>query len=406
MCSRLLSYFRGGWNDACVFGAGNMVSAFRFRTHARIVVSTLRLNEVVAAPPDAPDSVHMACGATFYDALDALRPYGRTLKLLPNYSHITLGAALAVPLHGSSGEGPTVGGITTRVRLLDLRDERIKEVIGAEAVKPWLHLTPGSVVYLGATLVAPPATRFVRKRLTDAVPNGAEMRQVFDSLAALASRAQWEARCNLPFTSGLRFVYYMFEEVQSVPMTAASAAAPVAAAASAHGPAKSDHEADSTKLQPAKWAAATHDVARSPVGKMWDSHALIAFGRLCISLHLFTSCELFIAREVFVETMLDLHARCFTGGVASPLWGIFSQPWKVLIRSGGVGTIPNLASAAGGVLCVDFAFIPTPAMITAIGNVLKTHAKGGSMVSAHWGKYVHPSWKPHLGRAGAEPPPL
>ena len=83
VCSRLLSYFRGGWNDACVFGAGNIVSAFRFRTHARIVVSTLRLNEVVAAPPDAPEPPSQDASA----ALEPLKPRTLFVTWVAPFSH-------------------------------------------------------------------------------------------------------------------------------------------------------------------------------------------------------------------------------------------------------------------------------------------------------------------------------
>ena len=88
------------------------------------------------------------------------RSQDRTLALLPNYSHVTLGAALAIPLHGMNAAAPTMAAVVERMNLIDLRNGRHVQLSGKEEVSKWLHLQPGTVLYLSADVRTEAVTHF------------------------------------------------------------------------------------------------------------------------------------------------------------------------------------------------------------------------------------------------------
>lgn len=112
----LRSFFNHRSNKAVVVGNGAIVSIFGYRTRDHIVVSTANLQQVAEVqvtwatsvltyllprerlrPSTQEDgTVRLQAGTTFKIALRELRSQNRSLALLPNYSHVTLGAALAV----------------------------------------------------------------------------------------------------------------------------------------------------------------------------------------------------------------------------------------------------------------------------------------------------------------------
>jgi FAD/FMN-containing dehydrogenase len=63
-------------------------------------------------------SVIVKSGTTFTDLLEALTPLGQTLLVHPNYKYITAGAAVMVPVHGSSLKHPLVNNCILRVTYL------------------------------------------------------------------------------------------------------------------------------------------------------------------------------------------------------------------------------------------------------------------------------------------------
>lgn len=63
-------------------------------------------------------TVIVRSGTTFADLLDSLQPTGQTLLVHPNYKYITTGAAVMVPVHGSSLEHPLVNNCIRSVTYL------------------------------------------------------------------------------------------------------------------------------------------------------------------------------------------------------------------------------------------------------------------------------------------------
>lgn len=108
----------------------------------------------------------LQAGVTFAAALKALRAQNRTLALLPNYSYVTLGAALAVPLHGMNAKCPTMAAVVERMDLIDLRTGRLKKLRSREEASRWMHLEPDTVLYLSADVRTEPITRFVLRKTT------------------------------------------------------------------------------------------------------------------------------------------------------------------------------------------------------------------------------------------------
>lgn len=63
-------------------------------------------------------SVIVRSGTVFADLLTELQPTGRTLLVHPNYKYITAGAAVMVPVHGSSLKHPLVNNCILSVTYL------------------------------------------------------------------------------------------------------------------------------------------------------------------------------------------------------------------------------------------------------------------------------------------------
>ncbi|KAL3893530.1 MAG: hypothetical protein SGPRY_014167, partial [Prymnesium sp.] len=182
----LRSFFNHRANKAVVVGNGAIVSIFGYRTRDHIVVSTANLQQVAEVqvtwassvltyllprerlrPSTQEDgTVRLQAGTTFKIALRELRSQNRSLALLPNYSHVTLGAALAVPLHGMNAAAPTMAAVVERMSLIDLRNSRHVQPNGKEEVAKWMHLQPGTVLYLSADVRTEAVTHFTLRKTT------------------------------------------------------------------------------------------------------------------------------------------------------------------------------------------------------------------------------------------------
>jgi len=273
---------------------------------------------------------------------------------LPNYSHVTLGAALAVPLHGMNAAAPTMAAVVERMSLIDLRNGRHVAVDSREEVAKWMHLQPGTVLYLSADVRTEAITHFALRKTTLSAARAGE--GVYDSLARQLSERRdkrVEVRCTSPprfIPGGVRFVAY-------------------------------EYDVDD---------AATMEVPRNFVGKLWDFKPVIAMGRAMLTLDLFNSTEFFIDVSVFVAFMQRLDEVVFQDSK--------SIAGKLLVRYCGVGNIPRHTE---DIFCLDFAFFPTTRIMGLIADVL---AEFPQRASCHWGKYRHPSWLPHLLPSGKAPP--
>ena len=349
----LRSFFNHRSNKVIVVGGGAIREIFGLRTRERIVVSTRNLTQISGVAEDG--TCRLQAGVTFAAALRSLRGQDRTLALLPNYSYVTLGAALAVPLHGMNAKCPTMAAVVERMSLIDLRTGRLRQLQTQAEVAQWMHLEPDTVLYLSADVRTEPITRFVLRKTTLSARRCGEC--AYESLSrALRARQdkRIEVRCTSPprfCLDGIRFVAYEYDEDPGSKM----------------------------------------EVPRNFVGKLWDFHGLIRLGRLMIDLRLIQSCEFFIDEEVFVPFMRRLDKLCFMDSR--------SLVGKILVRYCGVNNIPTHKQ---DVFCLDFAFLPTLRVLGLIEQVLSEFSQ---RLSCHWGKYRHPSWTPHLLQSGKVPPP-
>jgi len=348
----LRSFFNHQSNKAVVVGNGAIRTIFGFRTRDRIVVSTRNLTSISNVQEDG--TVRLQAGVTFKLALASLRSHQRTLALLPNYSHVTLGAALAVPLHGMNAAAPTMTAVVERMQLIDLRNGRLVQLSGKEEVAKWMHLQPDTVLYLSADVHTEAISHFTLKKTTLSSARAGEC--VYQALARQLSERKdkrVEVRCTMPprfLPRGIRFVAYEYEED----------------------------------------ARAKMEVPRNLVGKLWDFGPIIPAGRALLKLDLFNSTEFFVDVSVFVPFMRRLDQVCFQDK--------HSIVGKILVRYCGAGNIPRHTE---DIFCLDFAFFPTQRILMLLKEVL---AEFSGHVSVHWGKYRHPSWLPYVMPSGKGAP--
>ncbi|WP_165221634.1 hypothetical protein [Aquisphaera insulae] len=105
-----------------VVGYNNGVNHFGHRHPGKTVVSTVRCRRTARI---GPGRLKADAGATIRDALDCLSASGEDLYVLPNYSYVSLGTALFVPIHGSSVDFATVADTIDRVVFYDPDRDRI-----------------------------------------------------------------------------------------------------------------------------------------------------------------------------------------------------------------------------------------------------------------------------------------
>lgn len=99
-----------------VLGRGAICKYYKQSFPGKLPVSMRNHSGIVKL---TPKSVVVRAGTTFADLLQQLGPTGRTLLVHPNYSSITAGAAVMVPVHGSSLKHPLVNSCVLSVRYLN-----------------------------------------------------------------------------------------------------------------------------------------------------------------------------------------------------------------------------------------------------------------------------------------------
>jgi len=145
-------------------------------------------------------SVVVRSGTTFADLLTELQPTGRTLLVHPNYKYITAGAAVMVPVHGSSLKHPLVNNCILSVTYLSggrVITRKPSSCATKEASTDEVMAGPIDVVLEVELSLSPLDTRTQTyqqtKRVISRALRGAELVELLDGAVANA-----ELRMNVP----------------------------------------------------------------------------------------------------------------------------------------------------------------------------------------------------------------
>jgi hypothetical protein len=155
-----------------VVGYNNGVVHFGQRHPGKTVVSTVGCNR---ARIHAREAV-VDAGVTVRQATDALRPHGKELPVLPNYSYVSLGTAFFVPIHGSASQCSTIAETIEKVVLYDpVRDRVVVARRGDAEFGSYLYNLSADVLLLRLRLRIKEKSKYYVRRLEVTGPSAEDV---------------------------------------------------------------------------------------------------------------------------------------------------------------------------------------------------------------------------------------
>jgi hypothetical protein len=118
----LTLYNKYSYGHIKIVGYNNGVVHFGQRHPGKTIVSTVGCQRLRVRGTTAVCDA----GVTIRQARDALRPGGKELPVLPNYSYVSLGTAFFVPIHGSASQESTIADTIEKVVLYDPGTDRLR----------------------------------------------------------------------------------------------------------------------------------------------------------------------------------------------------------------------------------------------------------------------------------------
>jgi len=105
-----------------VVGYNNGVVHFGHQHPGKTIISTVGCQRIEFT---SENIVKLDNGVLLKQVIEALRPRGKEMYVIPNYSYVSMGTAYFVPIHGSASEYTTVGETIEKVILYDPGRDRI-----------------------------------------------------------------------------------------------------------------------------------------------------------------------------------------------------------------------------------------------------------------------------------------
>ncbi|MCH5377125.1 MAG: hypothetical protein JJ992_24440, partial [Planctomycetes bacterium] len=99
-----------------VVGYNNGVVHFGHQHPGKTIISTVGCQRIEFT---SENIVKLDNGVLLKQVIEALRPRGKEMYVIPNYSYVSMGTAYFVPIHGSASEYTTVGETIEKVILYD-----------------------------------------------------------------------------------------------------------------------------------------------------------------------------------------------------------------------------------------------------------------------------------------------
>jgi hypothetical protein len=105
-----------------VVGYNNGVVHFGHQHPGKTILSTVGCQRMEFTDEN---TVKLDNGVLLKQVIEDLRPRGKEMYVIPNYSYVSMGTAYFVPIHGSASEYTTVGETIEKVVLYDPEQDRI-----------------------------------------------------------------------------------------------------------------------------------------------------------------------------------------------------------------------------------------------------------------------------------------
>jgi nucleoside-diphosphate-sugar epimerase/sulfur carrier protein ThiS len=179
-----------------VLGRGAIYKYYKQRFDHKLLINMRHHKGIVRC---SEQSVVVRSGTTFADLLDNLTPTGRTLLVHPNYKYITAGAAVMVPVHGSSLTHPLVNNCILSITYMSGGQVLTRKPARADAGDSCDEVVCGPIdVVLEVELALSPLdtrtqTYTQSKRVLDRRMRGTDVCELLDGAVANA-----ELRMNVP----------------------------------------------------------------------------------------------------------------------------------------------------------------------------------------------------------------
>lgn len=160
-----------------VVGYNNGVIHFGHQHPGKTVVSTLGCQRIEFTDENI---VKLDNGVLLKQVIEALRPRGKEMYVIPNYSYVSMGTAFFVPIHGSAAEYTTVGETIEKVILYDPERDRILCVKrDSDIFREFMYRQDTDVVLLRLYLRFKDKSRYYMEKETLANPDSEKILSVF-----------------------------------------------------------------------------------------------------------------------------------------------------------------------------------------------------------------------------------
>jgi len=160
-----LSFFNS-YNNCLVSGAENMLlwhyTPPWIIEQKKILVTTRGLNKIHKI---TSETVVCDAGVTMAELLKALKKENLTITTYPNYHNISLGACVAVPVHGHSHQFATVATLINSIKVFDIDTQKCKVLKkGTKEFKNLIFNTNNNTLVLQVDIQPCPLEEFVKTR--------------------------------------------------------------------------------------------------------------------------------------------------------------------------------------------------------------------------------------------------
>jgi len=160
-----------------VVGYNNGVVHFGHQHPKKTIVSTIGCQRIEFVEENL---VKLDNGVLLKQVIEALRPRGKEMFVIPNYSYVSMGTAYYVPIHGSASEYTTVGETIEKVVLYDPEIDRILCVKrNDETFRKHMYHQGSRVVLLRLYLRFKDKSQYFMERETLTNPDSEKLMSVF-----------------------------------------------------------------------------------------------------------------------------------------------------------------------------------------------------------------------------------
>lgn len=160
-----------------VVGYNNGVIHFGHQHPGKTVISTVGCQRIEFVDENL---VKLDNGVLLKQVIEALRPRGKEMFVIPNYSFVSMGTAFFVPIHGSAAEYTTVGETIEKVVLYDPDIDRIQCVRrDSEVFRKHMYHQGSRVVLLRLYLRFKDKSQYFMERETLVNPDSDKLMSVF-----------------------------------------------------------------------------------------------------------------------------------------------------------------------------------------------------------------------------------